>query len=757
MGGLVSIEPPEAMEALDTLLGGPQAQVGFVKVTGLDALEPIDPATRTTVYRRALHRVPAETVAARATVPGDGETLRATARWRRTERDPMLAELTRAHLAALGAVPSAADARTDVTGLRERAGILERYTPWLEHALRMMPATAPPLDEVTREWDERRAAWSADPDKKAELALVDATLRALPDILTGRTRPTDVMFPRGSVELVEGCYRNNRVADTYNRAVADAAVAIVAERLRQEPDARLRILEIGAGTGGTSVGMFAALRPFRDRIETYTYTDLSKAFLNRAQATFGPDVPYLDCVRFDAEAPLAGQGIPAGSFDLVIAANVLHATRDTRNTLQNAKAALRDGGWLLLNELAMFDVFSHLTFGLLEGWWLFEDAPLRIPGSPALTPESWRQVLRGEGFPSVVFVLPEAQELGQQIIAAQSDGVARQRVTAKAVAAAKPVVAARPVVQEPVTAPHARAGAGAGAGTGARRPGAAAARRRGPDGDADRLPPGTGRGHAQVPGREDRPGRAARQLRHGLDPRPAAHQRAPRGPRRGLLHAALRGGVRRRALRTLPRNRRRPRGRARGAPGARSGRGPGARGRGHAPGTLHGRPLPVGRADREARPGRRSPDGRRGPAADVRHRRARARDHAAGGRQRRDGTGLPAVPDRAHRRVPVREVRRGTPRQAGRLDGRPARLRHRRAAAAVSGHGGRAAGRHLAAAVRRAGGSRWWRTPRAAGPPTRPYGSWRRSASRPPRWCCSTRPARRVRPCATGWPRSPGN
>nr|WP_281396825.1 SDR family NAD(P)-dependent oxidoreductase [Streptomyces olivoverticillatus] len=451
--GLVSIEPPEAMEALDTLLGGPQAQVGFVKVTGLDALEPIDPATRTTVYRRALHRVPAETVAARATVPGDGETLRATARWRRTERDPMLAELTRAHLAALGAVPSAADARTDVTGLRERAGILERYTPWLEHALRMMPATAPPLDEVTREWDERRAAWSADPDKKAELALVDATLRALPDILTGRTRPTDVMFPRGSVELVEGCYRNNRVADTYNRAVADAAVAIVAERLRQEPDARLRILEIGAGTGGTSVGMFAALRPFRDRIETYTYTDLSKAFLNRAQATFGPDVPYLDCVRFDAEAPLAGQGIPAGSFDLVIAANVLHATRDTRNTLQNAKAALRDGGWLLLNELAMFDVFSHLTFGLLEGWWLFEDAPLRIPGSPALTPESWRQVLRGEGFPSVVFVLPEAQELGQQIIAAQSDGVARQRVTAKAVAAAKPVVAARPVVQEPVTAP----------------------------------------------------------------------------------------------------------------------------------------------------------------------------------------------------------------------------------------------------------------------------------------------------------------
>ncbi|MFF4739679.1 SDR family NAD(P)-dependent oxidoreductase [Streptomyces sp. NPDC001262] len=421
--GLLSIEPPEGMAALGTLLGGPQARAGFVKVTGLDALEAIDPATRATVYGRAAERLPAHAVTARAAAPDVRETLRAMAEWRSAERDPILARMTRAHLQALGA---------DTVAARQRAGILDRYTTWLDHALRMAPDSAPPLDVVAREWDERRAAWSADPDKKAELALVDATLRALPDILTGRTRPTDVMFPRGSVELVEGCYRNNRVADTYNRAMADAAVSVVTERLRREPGARLRILEIGAGTGGTSVGMFAALRPYQEHIETYTYTDLSKAFLNRARAEFGPDVPYLTCTRFDAEQPLAGQGIPAGSFDLVIAANVLHATSDTRNTLRNAKAALRDGGWLLLNELAQFDVFSHLTFGLLEGWWLFEDAPLRIPGSPALSPESWREVLHGEGFPSVLFLLPEADALGQRIIAAESDGVARQRVALQA-------------------------------------------------------------------------------------------------------------------------------------------------------------------------------------------------------------------------------------------------------------------------------------------------------------------------------------
>ncbi|MGW5185753.1 SDR family NAD(P)-dependent oxidoreductase [Streptomyces cyaneofuscatus] len=430
--GLLSIEAPEAMDALDTLLGGPQHQLSFVKVKDLGAIEALDPSTRLTVHPRARTRVDPALVASAAALPADWESLRAIAAWRTDERDPLLARMVRGHLEALGGLrgPGTPTSPRDIERLRLRAGILDRYTTWLEHALHAVPDEAPPLEALLPEWDEHRARWSTDPDKAAELTLLDATLGALPGILTGTTRPTDVLFPRGSVELVEGTYRDNRVADLYNRTIADAAVSVVAERLRQDPSARLRILEIGAGTGGTSVGMFAGLRPFREHIETYTYTDLSKAFLNHARTAYGPDVPYLDYARFDAERPLAGQqGVASGSYDLVVAANVLHATRDTRNTLRNAKAALRHGGWLLLNELAAFDLSSHLTFGLLEGWWLFEDHALRVPGSPALPPENWRKVLEGEGFATVVPVLPEARELGQQIIAAESDGIARQTVT----------------------------------------------------------------------------------------------------------------------------------------------------------------------------------------------------------------------------------------------------------------------------------------------------------------------------------------
>ncbi|MFJ8969403.1 SDR family NAD(P)-dependent oxidoreductase [Streptomyces anulatus] len=442
--GLLSIEAPEAMDALDTLLGGPQRQLSFIKVRDLDAIEALDPTTRITVHPRARTRVAPARVASAAALPAEWEAMRAIAAWRSDERDPLLARMVRGHLQALGGLrgPGTPTSPGDIDRLRRRTGILDRYATWLDHALRIVPDTAPSLDALVHEWDECRARWSTDPDKAAELALLDATLRALPGILTGATRPTDVLFPRGSVELVEGTYRDNRVADLYNRAMVDAAVSVVAERLRLDPSARLRILEIGAGTGGTSVGMFAALRPFQEHIETYTYTDLSKAFLNHARTAYGPDVPYLSYARFDAEQPLTGQrGVESGSYDLVVAANVLHATRDTRNTIRNAKAALRDGGWLLLNELADFDVSSHLTFGLLEGWWLFEDDALRVPGSPALSPDNWRKVLESEGFAAVVPVLPEARELGQQIIAAESDGLARQSVarrTGRGPAARKP-------------------------------------------------------------------------------------------------------------------------------------------------------------------------------------------------------------------------------------------------------------------------------------------------------------------------------
>lgn len=274
------------------------------------------------------------------------------------------------------------------------------------------------LQQEWRLWGAVADECRRDPDLRAQTELADAALRALPAILTGRTPATDILFPSSSMRMVEGIFKHNRVADFYNGLQADAAAAFVRGRLL-EPGARgVRILEIGAGTGGTTDEVLSKLDPFKDKIEEYAFTDISRAFLLHAEQRYGKKYPNVTYKIFNVEQSPDLQEVESRGYDIVIATNVLHATRNIRETLRNAKSLLTPNGLLLVNEISEKSLFTHLTFGLLEGWWRFEDAELRIPGTPALSPASWRELLLQEGFRSVEFPAQDAHDAGQQVIAA---------------------------------------------------------------------------------------------------------------------------------------------------------------------------------------------------------------------------------------------------------------------------------------------------------------------------------------------------
>ena len=287
------------------------------------------------------------------------------------------------------------------------------------------------IDDLWQEWNSKKVKWLEDPNMRAQVVLVEETLRRLPEILTGKVQATDIMFPNSSMELIEGIYQQNLIADHFNEVLANIVVLFVQERLKQDGTAQIRIIEIGAGTGGTSTMIFPKLRPYQAHIQEYCYTDISKAFLMHAEKEYGPENPYLAYQIFNVEAPLAGQGITVGGYDLAIAANVLYVTKDIRQTLRNAKATLKNHGLLLLNEISGNSLLAHLTFGLLEEWWLHEDSELRIPGCPGLYPQTWQKVLESVGFQSVFFPAQTAQHWGQQIIVAESDGIVRQNLSIK--------------------------------------------------------------------------------------------------------------------------------------------------------------------------------------------------------------------------------------------------------------------------------------------------------------------------------------
>jgi SAM-dependent methyltransferase len=259
-----------------------------------------------------------------------------------------------------------------------------------------------------------------------EIALLWACGMALPGILKGEIAATSVIFPDMSMAMVEGIYRESPLAKASNRQVARRIAAAVSAWTSQAPGQPLRIVEIGAGTGGTTAGVLAELDKLAPeslvQLE-YVYTDISPAFLNHGKAHFSPGRPYLRFELLDIEKPMATQGQQTGGADIVMASNVLHATRDLSRTVQHVKYLLKRGGTLVLNEVMRSQGFLTMTFGLLEGWWLAQDRDKRLPHSPLLSEDLWRVMMADEGMVDVSCrIAGIAQEWCQGVLTASSDG-----------------------------------------------------------------------------------------------------------------------------------------------------------------------------------------------------------------------------------------------------------------------------------------------------------------------------------------------
>ncbi|KAF9373357.1 hypothetical protein CPC16_001887, partial [Podila verticillata] len=410
--GFDSIESPEAMAVLEQLLAGPVDQLVFVKTTQATMADVLGIGARETVT--AAPAAPAVGLPQMMKIAAPEGAARDLA-----ELEAQLALLLQSQLAALG-------------WLAVDACLSEQYRQWHAHSLYLLGArgllaqTPGESAELWTQWEAYCAAAQNRPALRAQIQLVDATLRALPAVLRGEMAATEVLFPQGQLNRIEGVYRNHPVADYFNAVLSERLIAYVQTRLQADPQATLRILEIGAGTGGTSTMLFTQLVPYASQIEQYCYTDMSMAFLLHAQQHYAPQAPYLHTQKLDIERNPMNQGFALGYYDVVVAANVLHATHDIRRTVRHAKALLKDNGLLLLNELTETGLFAHLTFGLLDGWWLAEDRALRIAGTPGLRPPIWRQVLAAEGFEAITFPAEAAHGLGQQIVVAFSNGVIQQ-------------------------------------------------------------------------------------------------------------------------------------------------------------------------------------------------------------------------------------------------------------------------------------------------------------------------------------------
>ena len=302
--------------------------------------------------------------------------------------------------------------RFSTPALAERLGVKDQHRRLLGRLLEFF-AEDGELKSVDGEWEVRAAFPLTDsrklwkemaqifPAGAAELELTGRCGEDLAAVLRGESDPLALLFPGGSLQLAERLYREAPSSRVVQSLARDTVVAAVEGLSAQRT---VRLLEIGAGTGGTTTYVVPSLPP--DRVE-YCFTDISPLFVNRAKESF-TGYPFMRFEVLDIEQDPLRQGFPAHRYDVVVAANVLHATRDLRETLRNVGKLVAPGGLLVLVEVATRQRWIDLTFGLLEGWWRFADTELR-PSYPLLSHDRWISLLEDLGFEPGVKI-PRAAE-----------------------------------------------------------------------------------------------------------------------------------------------------------------------------------------------------------------------------------------------------------------------------------------------------------------------------------------------------------
>lgn len=278
-------------------------------------------------------------------------------------------------------------------------------------------------EDADGQWQQFMDRWSGHAALHAQLRIFEGAVKHLPEILRGEMRTTQIFFPKGSTQNLEALYAEHESARYFNSLLAKELVRHIALGAR-DGGGEIRLLEVGAGTGSTTDAVLHALEQRRYDAE-YWFTDISRGFLARARNRYEARRLRMSYHAFDVGRAPQPQGIPENYFSAVIAANVLHTTRSVGQALRQVKQTLRDGGLLLLNEITGSNIAAHMTFGLLDGWWAYDDEELRIPGSPALSRTSWQRALEEAGFENISFPPADERFGGQQTILASAGAVER--------------------------------------------------------------------------------------------------------------------------------------------------------------------------------------------------------------------------------------------------------------------------------------------------------------------------------------------
>ncbi|RMD44214.1 hypothetical protein DV735_g784, partial [Chaetothyriales sp. CBS 134920] len=265
----------------------------------------------------------------------------------------------------------------------------QRIFEFIDHVFQLIQTGQHPT--VRREWADDSLTWllseAAKHPGQADLDLIVAVGKNLSAVVYGKTTMLEHMV---ADNLLDRFYESGLGFQRANGALSRTARQIA----HRYP--AMNILEIGAGTGGATK---AILEQLGGTFATYTFTDISAGFFDKAQAKFQKWSSKMAYMTLDIESDPATQGFADAAFDLVIASNVLHATRSLEFTMRNVRQLLKPGGYLLLLEVTSDILRVRLMMSGLPGWWLGDADGRRF--APTISATQWDSLLLKTGFAGI--------------------------------------------------------------------------------------------------------------------------------------------------------------------------------------------------------------------------------------------------------------------------------------------------------------------------------------------------------------------
>eukprot|EP00919_Chromeraceae_sp_WS-2016_P001123 GHVR01002803.1.p1 GENE.GHVR01002803.1~~GHVR01002803.1.p1 ORF type:complete len:3479 (-),score=561.50 GHVR01002803.1:2759-13195(-) len=235
-------------------------------------------------------------------------------------------------------------------------------------------------------------------------------------ILNGELDVTEVFFQNQAIYLY-GVYYDNVISNLSN----DKIKVLIEKYIKNNhPNPEIRILEIGAGLGGTTIYLDKNL-DVSTNILHYTFSDISEFFIQNTPSKLNHNKIKYEFKIFDINKDFESQ-ISTVKYDIILASNALHVAEDMENVLNKVNSLLKENGLLILNEPVTEQIYLNFIFGLFDNWFNFREQEYRIKNSPLITLKKWEDLCYKSNFINFKCAkIQDVNNLGQQVFSVTKD------------------------------------------------------------------------------------------------------------------------------------------------------------------------------------------------------------------------------------------------------------------------------------------------------------------------------------------------